>query len=182
MPYALPHRDVLQQVLEAEHNTMQDHAFTFWEWIKNGSYIAALASSSMFLGLVPISVEVLLILIVADVVTGILKSATIHGCHSIRSSILQRGLVAKGLLIAVPATLALAGKGVQIDLAFLAQGILNLLILSEAYSVIGNIYSIRTGQIQTEFDAVAFVLRSIRNLLKKVIVADSPTEPDIDIK
>jgi phage-related holin len=148
---------------------------SFWAAIKNSGYVAVFLASAHYLNLSPESAAVLGILITTDVVTGVLKSGTVNGWKSIRSSIMERGLVAKCLLIVAPITLAVAGKGIGVDLSTLAQTVVSLLILSEAYSIIGNIYAVRTGKITNEFDAVAYVLEGLKTLLKKVIVEDTPT-------
>lgn len=148
-----------------------------WALLKNTSYALAFVGTSHYLNISAQSAAVLGGLICTDVFTGVLKSGTIRGWRSIRSSILERGLIAKALIIVAPVTVALAGKGIGVDLSSLAQSIITVLILSEAYSVIGNIYAIRTGKITTEFDAIAYILASIRNLLKKVIIEDAPTDP-----
>lgn len=139
---------------------------------KNVGYVAVFMFSAEYLGLTPVSLIVLSTLIVVDVVTGIVKSGTIHGWLGIRSSILQRGIIAKCLLMLAPLSLALAVKGLGYSTSILAQSTLNLLILSETYSIIGNINAVRTGEEKIEFDAVAYVLGLVRNGLKKIIVDD----------
>lgn len=147
---------------------------SLWVALKNTSYAAVFLASTMYLGITSVSVEVLAGLIVTDVVCGILKAGTVFGWQSVRSSVLQRGVIAKALVMIVPMVLALVGRGVGIDVGFLAQSTINVLILSEAYSIIGNIYAIRTGNAKVEFDAVAYVLSSVKNILKKIIVEDTP--------
>lgn len=144
---------------------------------KNLSYVAVFLASTTYLEITPVSVEVLAFLVVVDMITGILKSGTVNGWASIRSSIMERGLIAKLLILLIPIILALCGKGVGIPLGFLAQATLNTLIFSEAYSVMGNIYSIRTGIIQDEFDGVAYVLKGLKNILKKIILEDPQKDP-----
>jgi toxin secretion/phage lysis holin len=140
--------------------------------IKNTGYVALFVLSVEYLGITPISLVILTCLIITDVATGILKSAAIHGWVSIRSSVFQRGIIAKCLLIVAPLSLAVAGKGIGFSTSVLAQSVLNLLILSETYSIFGNINAVRTGEEKAEFDAVAFVLSKVRETLKKIIIDD----------
>lgn len=147
---------------------------SLWAILKNTSYVAVFVGATNYLHLSPESAAVLGVLIVTDVVTGVVKSATLRGWRSVRSSIMERGLVAKSLIVIAPATVAVAGKGVGVDLSSLAQSIISVLILSEAYSIIGNLYSVRTGQETHEFDAVAYVLQQVKEVLKKFIVEDEP--------
>ena len=147
---------------------------SFWAIVKNTSYIAVFLGASHYLNLSPESAAVLGALIVTDVITGVVKAATVNGWRSIRSSVMERGLIAKSLIIIAPITVAVAGRGVGINLSSLAQSIISVLILSEAYSIIGNLYSIRTGQVTHEFDAIAYVLDQIKAMLKKIITEDQP--------
>lgn len=139
---------------------------------KNSTYLATILFTIDYLGLTPISVGVLATLIIADIVTGIIRSGVINGWRSIKSSVAERGVLAKLFLVLVPATLALAGKGVGMSLEILAQSTINVMILAEAYSIIGNIYSLKTGQEKKEFDAINFILEKIKDVLKKIIIDD----------
>lgn len=141
--------------------------------IKNGSYVAAFMLGLDYLNLTPISVEVLAWFIVADMITGILRTIVLHGGASFKSSIWERGLVAKSLIIFLPFGVALAGKGIGVDISYLAQNCLNVFILSELYSIIGNIYSIKTGSVKVEFDAIGWLYNGVKDLLKKFIKDDS---------
>lgn len=141
-------------------------------FLKNSSYVGVILITAAFFEVTPISVFVLAVLIVVDVITGIIKSGSIYGWQGIQSKVLQRGVIAKLLLITVPFVVAFIGKGVGISLSYIAQSAINLLILSEGYSIIGNIYAVRTGIDKEEFDAVAYVLRGIKNLLRKAIFED----------
>ena len=147
---------------------------SFLTIMKNTSYGLVFINSVAYFGVTPISVLMLSILILTDIFFGILKSASLHGWRSIQSNILQRGILAKVLVIFVPTTLAFTGKGIGIQLGMLAQSVINVLILSELYSIIGNIYAIRTGHEKVEFDAVAYVLSGMKNVLKSVIIEDAP--------
>ena len=144
-----------------------------WAAIKNSSYVAAFIISAQYLNLAPESIGMLTILIVVDIVTGIVKSGVLHGWRTIRSSRLAAGTLSKMLLLLIPVTLAVAGKGVSIDMTSLAQGSITVLILSQLYSVIGNIHAVQTKSEKNEFDAVAFILRSIRDLLERFMEKSS---------
>ena len=141
---------------------------------KNAAYLLAFAATPAYLGLTGDSIVIFSIFIILDVIFGVMKSASLYGWRSIQSSIAQRGILAKMLLVFIPVTTALAGRGVGLDLGFFAQSVINVLILSELYSIIGNIYAIRTGHEKVEFDAVAYVLSGMKNVLKSVIVEDAP--------
>lgn len=139
---------------------------------KNGAYVAAFLTGTMYLGLNPKSVLILIVFIILDIIMGVTKSISLHGGSSIKSSIFERGVVAKALIVAIPVNLALAGKGIGFDLAPLAQGTITVLILSEFYSLLGNYYAIRTGTERVEFDAVAYAVQKLKDLLRAFIQDD----------
>lgn len=106
------------------------------------------------------------VLLVIDYITGLYK-AKILG-HSITSNKMKYGCISKMLLILVPIVLAIGAKSVGADMdKALIVGI-NILIISEIYSIIGNIYSARTKEEFPEWDAVAMIGKMIRNLLLKL--------------
>lgn len=139
---------------------------------KNSGYAIAFVAGAQYLGLIPASIVILLMFIATDIITGIMKSVSLYGAESIKSSVFERGILAKALIILIPANVALAGKGIGIDLAFLAQGTITALILSEFYSILGNFYAIRTGIDRVEFDAVAYVVSQLKRFLKAWIITD----------
>lgn len=136
---------------------------------KHMGYIAAFMAGAEFLGLAPVTILALAILIIVDVITGIIKAASLRGGSTIKSSIFERGVLAKTLLIGVPLNIALAGRGIGFDLAPVAQGVITALVLSELYSIVGNIDAVRTGIEKVEFDAIAYTMAGIKKLLKSFI-------------
>jgi len=122
-----------------------------------------------YLGLSQESIIILGVVILADIITGVLRSAVVHGWKSLTSSKLSAGVLAKSLLIFVPILLALAGKGVGVDLTSISGGALNVLILSQVYSVFGNIHSIQTKGEKSEFDALSVIMRSLRDVLERYL-------------
>ncbi len=145
------------------------HDISTWIAIKNASYVAAFFTTTQYLGIMPESVGVLTALILIDIVTGVAKSGILYGWQTVRSSRLASGTLAKLLLVLIPMCLALAGKGVSVDMSALAQGSITVLVLSQAYSIIGNIHAVQTKTDKNEFDAVAYILRGLRDLLERVM-------------
>jgi phage-related holin len=145
--------------------------------VKNVGYVAAFFATTTYLGISPESILILTAVIVIDIITGVLKSATLHGWHSITSSKFSAGVLAKLLLILIPVTLALAGKGVGLDLALLTGGSISVLILSQVYSIIGNIHAMQTLDEKNEFDAVAFIMKQLRDILERSMTTDRPKDP-----
>ena len=140
--------------------------------LKNSGYVVAFLATTTYLGINSESIVILAAVIVLDIITGIFKAAALGGWRSITSSRFSAGVLAKLLLILIPITLALAGKGVGMDMALIAQGAINVLILSQVYSVIGNIHAVQTKDEKNEFDAVAFIMKQLRDLLERSISSD----------
>jgi len=134
--------------------------------IKNISYIPAFLIGA---GLDVQAIGILALLMIVDTLFGVLQSGTLRGWSSITSGRFWRGIISKMMILFVPSVILLAGKGSGLDFTVLVQGTVTLLILSELYSIIGHVYSVRTGKQTTEFDAVAFVLLKLRDILKQFV-------------
>ena len=138
---------------------------SIWVILKNGMYIPAFVLSA---GISVNAVNALAVLVMLDTILGILKSAKLKGWRSITSQRLAGGVISKLVLLLIPVTLALASLGVGIDIKWFVQSSISILILSETYSVLGNIHSINTGKETPEFDAVQFILLRIQGMLDKL--------------
>ncbi len=148
---------------------MQPESMSTIAMIKNFSYVLAFIASVEWLGLNPLAVTIFSGLMIIDVVTGVTRAILVTGGHSVRSAVLKRGIVAKLLVLTALFSVALAGKGIGFEMGTLVQASVNVLILGELYSILGNIHSVRTGNQKVEFDAVSFLLDSVRGLLSKVM-------------
>lgn len=138
-------------------------------WIKNVSYIAAFFAFGEYLGFETEVMAIFVTLMIIDVFTGVIRAYVVEGGKALRSAIGTRGILAKVLLITAIFSVALAGKGVGVEAQALANGAMGVLILSEAYSILGNIHSIRTRKAKAEFDAVSWMLAQLRSLLEKTL-------------
>lgn len=144
-------------------------ALSGWAMFKNALYIPA-----FILGLSTDVYGILGVLMILDVITGIARSGTIHGWNSVTSRVAEVGIVAKVFIFLVPMVLALTAKGAGFDLHFVASGALTVLVLSEGYSILGNIQSIYLKKDLQEFDAINFILTRIRDIVERII-----RKPDI---
>lgn len=136
--------------------------------LKNLGYIPA-----VFLGLSTESYGILAGLMILDTITGVIRAGVVHGWRSVNSHNLSFGILSKMCLILVPLIVALAGRGAGFDLTLVAKGALSILILSEAYSILGNVQSIRIRKDIVEFDAINFLLVRLRKGLEKLLMADN---------
>lgn len=135
------------------------------EVIKNLFYIPA-----FLLGLSPESYFILSVFMLVDLLLGITRSVVLHGWQSIKSYKLTAGVISKLVVLTVPLIVVWAGRGSGIDLTFLGQWSIGVLVLSQAYSMLGHINAIREGEEKTEWDAVSFLLKKIRGILENILV------------
>lgn len=103
------------------------------------------------------------ILLIMDYITGIAKAKALG--QSITSNKMKYGLISKLSLIIVPLAIAIGAKALGEDSHYILVAGMNILILSEVYSIIGNAYSLKTGEEFPEYDALAAIGKQIRNLL-----------------
>ena len=105
------------------------------------------------------------LLLIIDYITGLAKAKTLG--HSITSNKMKYGLISKLSLIIVPLVVAMGAKALGADSHYVLTSGMYILILSEVYSIIGNIYSARTKEEFPEYDALAMIGKQIRNILIK---------------
>jgi small basic protein len=137
--------------------------------LKNTTYVIVFLATIEYLGFNPESVALFTTLMVIDVFTGIVRACAQEGCQSVKSAIGVRGILAKILLLAGIFSVGIAGKGAGFAMQGTLQGVINVLILAELYSVWGNIHSALSGKKKNEFDAVAFILKQIKAALIKYL-------------
>ena len=103
------------------------------------------------------------ILLVIDYITGVWKAKTLG--ISITSNKMKYGLISKLSLLIIPIVLAMGAKATGADYHYILLSGMYILVLSEVYSIIGNIYCMNTGEELPEYDAVAMLGKQIRNIL-----------------
>lgn len=129
------------------------------------SIVILISSILAYLNIEKDPIMLLSVLLVIDYFTGLHKAKTLG--HSITSNKMKYGVVSKMLLLLIPIVIAIGAKGVGADFNIALIVGLNMLIASEVYSIIGNIYSSRTKEEFPEWDAVAMIGKMIRNVLLK---------------
>ena len=133
--------------------------------IKHLGYIPA-----VIFGLSTHSYAILALFIIIDTFTGVLRAGILHGWREVTSFKFTTGLISKLLVILIPMMIALAGKGTGINLTFLAQSAIGMLILAQFYSILGNIHAIKIRKDVREFDAVSWVITHIQSVVEKILV------------
>lgn len=135
--------------------------------LKNSSYGVAFVFGAEFLSFSPDAGFVLIVLMLIDTFTGVIRSAIVNGRPSVQSSIGIRGLLSKMLTIVGLISFALTFKGVGYDPGAAIQGVVVVFIFAELYSIVGNIHSSLTKQPKSEYDAMAFLVGIVGKLLEK---------------
>lgn len=125
----------------------------------------SVSSLMLYLGIDGEAFALFSVLLLIDYFTGIWKAKALK--QSITSNKMKYGIISKLSLIMVPVTLAIGAKAVGADFSSVLSVGMNILVLSEVYSIIGNIYSIRTKQELPEYDAVALIGKKLRTILIK---------------
>lgn len=143
-------------------------ALTITAW-KNMSYLMLFLASVQWLGFSVESLTILSTLMMLDIATGVCRAFLVEGGSAVRSAIFRKGILAKFFLFTGLLSVALVARGVGFESDHYAQGVINVLMLGETYSILGNIHSAKTGQPKVEFDAVVWMLSKIKTLLDKVI-------------
>lgn len=130
---------------------------------------------------------ILALFIGLDMFTGVMRDVVIAAKNSphtsgwllwldagraISSTTFTAGIIKKFIILIVPLIIVFAGIANDIDLVSVGKVFLGGLILAEAYSIIGNIYSIRTGKKQPEFDGVVYIIQKSLDLLRKLITSN----------
>lgn len=139
--------------------------------IKNSTYVAAFVLANQYMGYHPESMAILMTLMLVDTITGTIRSGVVNGGPSVTSTIGTKGLLSKILLLTSIFSFGFAMKGIGFELEnirSLMHSVVVVFILSEVYSVVGNVHSTLTRKPKAEYDALAWLLRLIRDTLIKV--------------
>lgn len=118
------------------------------------------------------SVAILSVFLVLDVITGIISSVRVYGTGKLNSKTFSFGILFKFLILFIPIIVVWTGKGIGLDLLMFAVWAINMLIVSEALSIIGNISTIKTGEPVKEIDAVNIILGKFKKILMSFLQRD----------
>lgn len=148
---------------------MMDTDLTFYE-----RFVAGLATIKtflygifMFLDIDVDIVKILAILMAIDTVLGIIKAIRLK--QKVSFGKLMWGMITKISVLIVPMVLALAGKALSFDFTWFISAVLNILILSEAFSSITNVLSIKEGRQIENADFITKLIHTVRNGLGGII-------------
>ena len=117
-----------------------------------------------------------LFLLTADYVSGITKALVFKELSAIK---MKAGLITKISMLFLPIVLAATMKIIGVEAQKTFEWGLGLLAVSECYSFIGNIYTIKTGKYLPKIDALVILGDRIRLLMQSKL---SKWEEDNDDK
>ncbi|MCK5111064.1 MAG: phage holin family protein [Arcobacteraceae bacterium] len=123
------------------------------------TYLSVPAESFVILG----------ILLGIDYFTGVLKAIIVNKV-TLKSLRAVSGLFKKALVVLLVLTIALMAKGLSLNFELYLTVLVSALIISEAYSIIGNIYSIVSGKEIEEFDALSMIIKRVLFFVEKMFV------------
>lgn len=153
---------------------------SLWTNVKNSSYVVAFVYATTYLGFEPKALAALMALMLIDTITGVIRSVVLHGGTSVTSSLGTRGLLAKLLVISGLMSLGIASIGVGFDsdiIRPMISGVVIVFTLAELYSILGNVHSAMTRTPKSEYDAMGFLVRTVRDVLMKYTTQDGlPTK------
>lgn len=112
-------------------------------------------------------VGILCTLMVLDTIVGGVKSIRIQRSFDVRTMLW--GIILKILMLIIPITVALMGKGIGYDLLIFVSTVIRIMIVSECYSILGNIYAAKNRVDVSKLDAISMMLKSIRKWLYVMI-------------
>lgn len=135
--------------------------------LKIAWYLSAFALFE-YLNIPQAQLGILAILMIVDFASGVGKQYRLDK-SKITSHDGWLGAIKKVATLCAILTIALVFKGLEMDAGAYIKGALSIIIMAEGYSIIQNIYAIRTGNILPEFDVVSILLKSFSDFLKKRI-------------
>jgi toxin secretion/phage lysis holin len=121
-----------------------------------------------FLDIQSTQVTILSIMMIIDTISWISKQWKLDK-FKISSHSLWQGLMKKILTMIFLFSFALMFKGIEVDGSAYIKSILSILIMSEFYSIVQNIYSFRTWKKITEYDVISVLLKYIWDSLINII-------------
>ena len=112
----------------------------------------------------------LIILMFIDSFLGAVKSFRLG--RKIKRSIFWWGISTKLIFILIPVVLSIAGKPINYDFSIIVNVVMIVLVISEVYSILGNIYAIKNVVEIEKFDAVSLMIKKLRGkMLSKITTA-----------
>ncbi len=131
-------------------------------------WYAAIIYAFDFLDIQSAQVTILSVMMIIDTISWIAKQHKLDR-SKLSSHWAWQGVMKKILTMMFLFSFALMFKWIEIDGSTYLKWVLSILIVSEFYSIVQNIYSFRTWNKVTEYDVVSVLLRYIGDALINII-------------
>lgn len=146
--------------------------FMFSEWmtiasIKTFWYIAV-TSILVYLNIPQEALWVLGTLMIIDTITGVAKQYKVESI-GITSKRMNIGIMTKFVTLMFLFAGWLVINFFKIEPDYYVQTVLSVLIMAEFYSIIQNVYAVRTGVILPEYDVISIALKRLTGVIQDFI-------------
>ncbi len=146
--------------------------FMFSEWISIASiktfWYVAVTSILVYLNIPQESLWVLGSLMIIDTLTGIAKQYKVESI-GITSKRMTTWVVTKFVTLMFLFSGWLVINFFKIEPDYYIQTVLSVLIMAEFYSIIQNVYAVRTGVILPEYDVISIALKKLTGFIQEFI-------------
>ena len=146
--------------------------FMFSEWISIASiktfWYVAVTSILVYLNIPQEALWVLGSLMIIDTITGVAKQYKVESI-GITSKRMTTGVVTKFVTLLCLLSGWLVINFLKIDPEYYVQTVLSILIMAEFYSIIQNVYAVRTGVILPEYDVISIALKRLTGAIQDFI-------------
>jgi len=146
--------------------------FMFSEWISIASiktfWYVAVTSILIYLNIPQEAFSILASLMVIDTITGIAKQHKVESI-GITSKRMTTGIITKFVTLLCLLSWWLVINHFDIDPIYYVQTVMSILIMAEFYSIIQNVYAVRTGVILPEYDAISIALKRLTGVIQDFI-------------
>jgi len=146
--------------------------FMFSEWISIASiktiWYVAVTSMLVYLNIPQESLWVLASLMIIDTITGIAKQYKVERI-GITSKRMTTGIITKFVTFLCLLSGGIVINYFDLDPKYYIQTVMSILIMAEFYSIIQNVYAVRTGVILPEYDAISIALKKITGFIQEFI-------------
>lgn len=121
-----------------------------------------------FLDMPQLQADILTYLMLIDFISGIAKQARIN-YKEITSYKVWIGIMKKSFTFVMILSIGLVFKAMEIDGDGVIKAVMTILIGAEGYSILRNIYTIRTGKYMKEVDVVTLLIRALGDFILKYL-------------
>jgi len=146
--------------------------FMFSEWISIASiktfWYVAVTSVLLYLNIPQESLWVLWSLMIIDTITGVAKQYKVESI-GITSKRMTTGIVTKFVTFLCLLSGGLVINHFDLSPQYYIQTVMSILIMAEFYSIIQNVYAVRTGVILPEYDAISIALKRLTGVIQDFI-------------